>query len=230
MWIQPKQSHVKPANTDSKEYAGRPCYGELVAIVLAGLLHVVIEIGFSRSTARLYNVIVVVLFVGYLIWRCRRSQGAVRAWGMRWDNFWPALRAQLIFGAVGALALIAYGAANDSLALPNTFWLTLGLYPIWGIAQQFALQNFVARNLAGLFSSQLAIAATASVLFAAAHVPRTELVILTGVAGVFMTWIYRRIPNLWAVGIVHGILGSLAVYIVLEEDPGADILRFMVGQ
>ena len=50
-----------------------------------------------------------------------------------------------------------------------------------------------------------------------------------GVAGVFLTLIYQRFPNLWAVGIVHGILGSLAVYIVLKEDPGATIFSFIVG-
>lgn len=223
-------SPVKPPNTESHVYANRPCYPEVVAILLAGFLHVVTELGFSDSAARLYNAVVSVVFVGYLVWRGRRSEGAVRAWGMRWDNFWPALRAQLIFGAVAALALITFGMATASLVLPKSFWLTVGLYPIWGIAQQFALQSFIARNLAGLLSSPIAIAGVASALFAASHYPRIELVILTGVAGVFLTLIYRRIPNLWAVGIVHGILGSLVYHIVLKEDPGAAILRFMVGQ
>ena len=221
---------MKPPITDIQGYANRPCYPELVAILLAGMLHVVTELGFSNSMARLYNAIVSVVFAGYLVWRVRRSVGAVRAWGMRWDNFWPALRAQLIFGAIGALVLIGFGVATASLVLPKTFWLTVGLYPIWGIAQQFALQSLVARNLAGMLSSPVAIAGVASALFAAAHYPRIELVILTGIAGVFLTLIYRRIPNLWAVGIVHGILGSLAFYIVLKEDPGAAILRFVVGQ
>ena len=221
---------MKSAVADSDTYATRPCYPELVAILLAGLFHVVTELGFSDAVARVYNAIVSVVFIGYLVWRARRSRGAVRTWGMRWDNFWPALRAQLVFGAIGVLVLIGFGMATDSLALPKTFWMTLGLYPIWGIAQQFALQSLLARNLAGFLSSPVAIATVASALFAAAHYPQVELVILTGVAGVFLTLIYRRIPNLWAVGIVHGILGSLAVYIVLEMDPGAAILRFIVGQ
>ena len=146
-------------------YANRPCYPELVAILLAGFLHVVIELGFSVAAARLYNAVLSVVVVGYLVWRSRQSQSAVRAWGMRGDNFWPALRAQLIFGAVGALALIAFGVATAPLVLPKSFWLTVGLYPIWGIAQQFALQNFIARNLAGLLSSPIAIAGVASALF-----------------------------------------------------------------
>jgi len=148
---------------------------------------------------------------------------------MRYDNFMSALRAQLVFGAVGALALIGFGLATSSLLLPKTFWLTVGLYPIWGVAQQFALQGLIARNLGVMLTSPLAIAGVASALFAAVHYPRIQLVVLTGVAGVFLTLVYRRHPNLWAVGIVHGILGSLAVYIVLKEDPGAAIWRFVVG-
>ena len=217
------------AKERSDEYGNRPCYPELIAIVLVGLLHVVAELGFSDSTARLYNAIVSVLFLGYLVWRGRRSAGAMRAWGMRRDNFWAALGAQMVFGAVGALVLVAYGIATDSFTLPATFWLTLALYPVWGIAQQFALQSLVARNLTGMLSNPFALAGVASLLFAVSHYPRIELVVLAGAAGVFLTLIYRRIPNLWAVGIVHGMLGSLAEYIVIKDDSGAAILKFLGG-
>ncbi len=213
----------------SDGYAKGPCYPELIAILLVGLFHVVTELAVSGWIARLYNAIVSVAFIGYLVWRARRSKGAVRAWGMRTDNFWPALQAQMVFGAVGAVTLIGFGVVTDSLALPKTFWLTLALYPIWGIAQQFALQSLIARNVAGFLSSPLAIAVVASALFSAAHYPQIELVVLTGAAGVPLTWIYRRFPNLWAVGIVHAILGSLAVYIVLGMDPGSVILEFLTG-
>jgi membrane protease YdiL (CAAX protease family) len=211
------------------EYASRPCFGELVAIILAGLGHVLAEIRFSESIAQLYNVGISIAFVVYLIWRIRRTTGVLRVWGMRRDNFWPALRVQLTFGAVGVLVLISFGAATESLALPGTFWMTVALYPIWGVAQQFALQNLLARNIAGILSNPLGIAVAASILFGISHYPRLELVFLTLVAGVFFTLIYRRCPNLWAVGIAHGMLGSLAVYIVLKEDPGAAILDYVMG-
>lgn len=216
--------------SDSNLYANSPCYPELIAILVAGLLHVVTELALSEPAARNYNIIVSLLAVGYLVWRARRSQGALRAWGMRRDNFWPALRAQSLFGAAGALVLFAYGAAMVSPALPASFWLTLALYPVWGIAQQFALQNLIARNLTAVLPNPLAMACVASALFAVSHYPRIELVILTGLGGVFLTMIYRRRPNLWAAGIVHGILGSLAFYLVLQKDPGAAILRqFLVN-
>ena len=211
-------------------YADGPCYPELVAIVLVGVLHVATELLTSESTAMAYNAVVSVGLLGYLVWRARHSKGAVKAWGMRTDNFVPALRAQLAFGAVAGATLIGFGAYTGSLTLPMTFWLTVGLYPIWGVAQQFALQSLLVRNVKGLLSSPTAIAVVASALFAAAHFPRIELVVLTGASGLFFTLIYLRRPNLWAVGIVHGILGSLAFYVVLQEDPGAAIWGFISGR
>jgi len=95
--------------------------------------------------------------------------------------------------ALGALVLIAYGAAAGSLSLPKTFWLTLALYPAWGIVQQFALQNLIARNLAGILRSPLGLASAAELLFGASHYPRLDLVALTLAAGVFFTLIYRAV-------------------------------------
>ncbi len=215
------------SGVDSDHYANRPCYPELITILAAGFLHVLIELALSESAARNSNIVLSLLAVVYLVWRSRRSRGALRAWGMRRDNFRSALRAQLLFGAVAAVTLVAIGAVRGSLALPMSFWLTVGLYPVWGIAQQFALQNLIARNLSKLLPNPLAIACVASAFFAVSHYPRMELVALTGLGGIFLTMIYRGHPNLWAVGIVHGILGSLAFHFVLQKDPGGAILRFL---
>jgi membrane protease YdiL (CAAX protease family) len=213
----------------SDGYANRPCYPELLAIILAGLVHIIVEIGLSESIARLYNAGISVVVVGYLVWRVRRTPDVLRIWGIRRDNFWLALRAQLGFVVAGVLGLVSLGMASGSLTLPATFWVTLALYPVWGVAQQFALQNLIARNFVGVFSNPTALAVAAAVLFGISHYPRLELVVLTLISGIFFTLIYRRRPNLWAVGIAHGLLGSLAVYIVLKEDPGGAILKYVMG-
>lgn len=212
------------------EYASRPCYGELFAILFAGLAHILIELGLSGYAASAYNVAVSIAFLVYLAWRIRRTPGVLRVWGFRTDNFRAASLAQLRFLAVGVVVLIAYAVVTASPGLPRTFWLTVALYPVWGIAQQFALQNLIANNLSALISKPLGIAVAAASLFAMSHYPRLELVGLTFVAGIFFTLIYRKYPNLWAVGIAHGLLGSMAFYIVLEEDPGAVIIGFLTGR
>ena len=220
---------MQELTTNSKEYTSRPCYPELIAVILAGLLHVLLETLVSESSAIYFNGIVSIAFIAYLVWRGMRSKGVLRAWGMRRDNFWPALRAHLPFVIVSVIVVIGFGVVNNSLNLPRSFWFTIALYPIWGIAQQFALQNLIGRNLTALSSKPLVIAVVASLMFGVAHLPRLDLVALTLVAGIFLTLVYRRNPNLWAVGIVHGILGSMAFYIILKEDPGGVILRFLFG-
>ncbi len=207
-------------------YERHPSYGELTAILLAGAVHVLVEVGFSGLVATWYNVGVSVSFVVYIVWRIRHTPGVLRIWGFRGDNFVSAVRGQLWFVVVGVFVLVVYAAVAKSLVLPYTFWLTIALYPVWGVAQQFALQNLIAKNITGVFSKPVALAVGSATLFAISHYPRLELVALTFVSGVFFTLIYRKFPNLWAVGVAHGLLGSLAFYLVLQEDPGAVILRF----
>ena len=115
-------------------YADGPCYAELAAVIGAGGLHLLLELTVSEPVAWVYNAAVSVGFLGYLAWRARHAPGAPRAWGMRGDNFWPATRVQLRFGVPGALVLLGYGVAIGALPLPWSFWLTVGLYPVWGIA------------------------------------------------------------------------------------------------
>ena len=72
------------------------------------------------------------------------------------------------------------------------------------------------------------LAFVAALLFSLSHIPRLPLSALALIGGFFFTLIYQRHPNLWAVGIVHGILAGLAFYILLQEDPGARIIQFLM--
>jgi len=205
----------------------RPCYPELIAILVAGVLHVAIEKLFSFTASQYFNAAVVCGFGCYLVWRAVRTEGMLRAWGMRTDNFWPALRAQALFAVPAAVVVYGYGLWVGSAPPPKTFWLIVCLYPLWGIAQQFAVQNLIARNLRGLLVHPWSHALVTALLFSASHVPNLRLAALVLVGGVGFTLIYRRHPNLWAVGIAHGFLGALAYYLVIREDPAAAILKFL---
>ncbi len=212
---------------DKNGYMSSPSYLELIAILVAGVAHVCIELILNEETASLYNAAVSITFLVYVVWRLAHTKNAYRVWGMRLDNFGKALKAQLVFAVPAVICILGYGLAYDSLRFPATFWLTVALYPVWGIAQQFALQNLIVRNLSGVIRQAALLALVAALLFSASHYPRFPLVGLTMVAGFCLTMIYRQQPNLWAVGITHGVLGSLAVYVVLEEDPGFIILKFL---
>lgn len=210
---------------DSEGPADPPRYGELIAILLTGAGHLVLEVAWSLAAAQIFNVVVGCAFLIYVVGRIVVVEGQASAWGLRWDNFPQALVAQGTFGVLGVLALVGYGLLQGTLEIPSTFWLTLGLYPVWGLAQQFALQNLIGRNLRDLVRHPARLAFVSALLFSLAHLPRMPLVLLTLGGGFFFTLLYRRVPNLLAVGLVHGVLGALAFYIVLGEDPGAEILE-----
>ncbi len=216
-------------NPGPLDYADRPCYGELVAILAAGTIKVAIAVVFSVSVARLFTAAVALCFLIYVAWRATRTTGVLRVWGMRRDNFVEAVRLNLAFGLVAAVVLLGFGLLTGSLGLPGTVWLILILYPVPATMQQFALQNMLARNLAGLFSHPLIISLVCGLLFGMSHYPRTSLVWLTVPAGFAFTVIYQKVPNLWAVGLVHGLLGTIAVYTVLREDPGAKFFELLLG-
>lgn len=209
---------------------------ELALLILTGVGHVGLEVasdglkGAADSITRpqhVYNLCAAVGWGAYLVWRAVRKRGMLAEWGFRREGFLVALRESLLFAAVGAVPLLAFGWMKGRLPLPITFWMVLALYPLWGLAQQFALQGLITRNLRGVVPSpgwRVAIAAT---LFSAAHFPTWWLMGLTWGAGLMFTWVFERHRNVWAVGLVHGLLGSLAYYLVLGKDPGAELLGML---
>ena len=211
------------------DYETRPCYGELIAIVVAGGLHVAAEVTVSSTAARVFNVGVAIAFLFYVTWRAGSTRHMVHIWGMQFANFWPSLKFQLMFGLPAMALLVAYGIYSNSFPPPRTFWLAVILYPVWGIVQQFALQNLLVRNLRTVVRPRVARALLAAGFFGLAHVPLIPIVVLTFVGGFFLTWIYEHRPNLWAAGCVHGVLGAMAFYFVLGKDPGARLWELVFG-
>lgn len=218
---------------EKSDYAEGPCYRELVAAVLTGVGHVALEVavdglrGAAETLDRpqhFYNMAAVVLWGCYLLWRFFKVPGAGGVWGFRAEGFLRSMRDGAVFAAFAMVPLLICGKLNSRLPLPLTFWLVIAIYPVWGIAQQFALQALVTRNLRQLVPKLPFRVLAASTIFSAAHFPNYRLMILTFIAGLGFTWIYERHRNIWAIGIIHGILGAVAYYVVIGQDPGAEII------
>ena len=217
----------------------RPSMLELTLVFLTGLGHVVLELsndgmkGAADSIGRpqhIYNLSAGVVWTLYLIWRGFKVPGMRQAWGFRREGFKASLKPGIIFGVIALVPLLLYGHMHGRLPLPASFWLVLGLYPLYGIAQQFALQALITRNLRDCVPRLPLRVLTASILFSLAHFPTWWLMALTFIAGLAFTWIFEKHRNLWAIGIIHGILGSVAYYLVIGQDPGAEILGWFGSQ
>lgn len=158
-----------------------------------------------------------VLWGAYVGWRLQRQPDVPRKWGFRRDNAGAAAR--LLAPVVVPLAALMIGVGwwLGHSPLPAEAWALLG-YPLWGTVQQFFLNAMVLRNLERWLGGPPAMALAAT-LFAASHAPDWALVTLTLPAGLLFTWAYRRRPNLWVLGLAHGILGALAWSVLLGRHP-----------
>ncbi|MCP3917232.1 MAG: hypothetical protein GY711_16920 [bacterium] len=181
---------------------------ELVSVVVAGALHVTTELATSLSVSRAYNGTACVVFLGYVVWRVRQDPSVLRTWGFRTDNLRQAGWAYAAFVGIGVAAI--WGASMLLGEEQRLSASSLALYVGWGLAQQFALQNLLARNLATLVGRTWPSALLASVLFAASHIPRLELSGIACAGGVVFVVLYRRVPNLYTAGAAHGVLGWMA--------------------
>ncbi|MFH0954216.1 MAG: CPBP family glutamic-type intramembrane protease [Verrucomicrobiota bacterium] len=217
--------------TSGHPSAEAPSRLELLLAILTAVGHVGLELvalrmpeGPLRQMHMYFSAAVAVPWIGYFAWRLATRPGTASAWGLRLAGFRPAIIASAVFAAVALVPLTLVGWTSGRFPPPRTFWLVMAIYPLWGLAQQFVLQVLVTRNLRDLVPRLPARVLAAAALFCLAHFPNWTLMLLTLAGGIGFTWIYEKRRNLWAVGLVHGLLGATAYYLVLGEDPGAAIL------
>ncbi len=113
-----------------------------------------------------------------------------------------------VVGPVILAALIA-GALRGTLGLPPVGRWPAGLAwaVFWGTAQQYGLVCFFYRRLRELVPGATQARITAAALFAVFHLPNPFLAPVTFGGGVLACWLYDRAPNLWVLGLAHGLTG-----------------------
>jgi hypothetical protein len=155
-------------------------------------------------------IILIVLYVAIGIASHVRRGETAHDIGFRLDNLASAARQALIY--VGALVLVAIliGAALGTLRAPENLRRTLhlGVRLIWGTAQEYGLLAFFFLRFREIVPGKWPPMLAAASLFALFHLPNPFLTVMTLGTGVLSCWLYRRIPNLWALGIAHGVLSA----------------------
>jgi len=137
--------------------------------------------------------------------------------GFRRDNFQCCAEWLLPPVALAALVLLAAGFLLHTV---RSIRFDLGLagwalYLPWGVTQQYVLNGYFLRRLEKA-SSHKAAPILAAILFSLAHLPNWFLMAVTLAGGAICTRLYRRCPNLYVLGLVHGTIGFL-LYLVVPD-------------
>ncbi|WP_179008811.1 CPBP family intramembrane glutamic endopeptidase [Winogradskyella forsetii] len=170
--------------------------------------------------------VTILAWSAYLMYRYKKDKLVLTDWGFRTDNFLAVLKLVLPFSLVSIMSFVMIGYIQGTL---NVTWHILPLlitYPIWGTVQQFLTIALVAGNLNHIKSFKLSkplIILITAILFSVVHYPSLWLILGTFVLALFYGYIYLKAKNIYVLGIVHGWLGALFYYTVVNQDPFADI-------
>lgn len=146
--------------------------------------------------------------------------------GFRLDNLGRA--ALLVLLCIGPLIVITIGVGIGLGSLrptPGEGWPLSILSKLgWGTLQQYGLLAFFFRRLHELLRDERLAMFAAAACFAMFHLPNPFLILVTWAAGTLACWLYRRVRNIWAIGIAHGLLGvALARSLPVEITMGMRI-------
>ena len=130
---------------------------------------------------------------------------SLKSWGVRFDNLWPAFRSA---GAAIIIVLVAFRfVASQFMGVPHD---RLPLIEIIrqlsdGIWQQALFSGYLLQRwLVVVQRPWIAVVLNAAV-FAFVHLPELQLVTVAGVGGLFLGGLFVKWPNIFLVGIIHGL-------------------------
>lgn len=150
------------------------------------------------------------LFI-FLSHRARKE--TAREIGWRLDNFFHAVRVLIIPMAAGAMVLSIIGWFTGGFhgqKFHHPVWIVW--LPLWGLIQQYPLQGFFNRRAQIVFGKGWVSVALVALIFALLHLPNLWLSLATLVGGVLWAAVYQRVPNLFALGLSHGMMSAFLIW------------------
>lgn len=155
----------------------------------------------------------------YAVYLFATTRERPRDFGLRLDNLGSAAVPAGIFTLVAAATVVAWASITGKPLWRSELAIMLPLYPLYGIAQQFVFQGVFHRRVRLALGSRAAAVPVTAVVFSLVHLPDFRLAGLTLAAGLAWSWMFSARPNVWVLGLSHGILAALVYPMILGENP-----------
>ena len=182
----------------------------------------------------LHFLAILLLYFGIGIEGHWRRGERLRDIGVRADNLWPALRLVSVWIAPVGLAAIVAGLLLRSLHFPPLGEAagSVAFGVLWGSAQQYGLVCVFYRRLREAVPGCRLPIIAGGLLFGLLHIPNPFLMVVTTSLGMLACWLYEREPNLFALGLWHGLTSfafyySLPIWLTIEMKVGPQILPYL---
>lgn len=169
---------------------------------------------FAGATSLFILALLAALILGHL-----QRRESLHDVGFRLDTVGKASALLMPPAAIVIAFVVSIGDASGSARFPptSTAVVDIAKLAIFGLAQQYVLLGFFYRRLAqALPKPGLSLFATATV-FALFHLPNPFLTVVTFFAGLIATMVYRRAPNFWVNGIIHGVISYCLFFSLSPE-------------
>ena len=130
--------------------------------------------------------------------------------GFRLDNFLPCLKLGMLAFVPFILVLTFVG------LLSGRIWTILGHWQIvrhalryifWATFQQYGLQGYFHHRVMKAISNPMLSSIISGLIFMSLHFPNPVLMIFTLLGGFALSVVYSKEPNIFALGIFHGLIG-----------------------
>ncbi len=192
---------------------------EILLVVLTGLLKFVLM---DWLNLRIFYITAAILFwVGYVYFKRKKYSDIMSEWGFHRACLIKSMLVILTFELVTLVGILVYGYLNHAEFLNWHVIPVLALYPLWGLIQQFMMVGLVAGNLKKLKdmrTTNFQIVLLTSFVFAMVHYPSLPLMGYAFVMEIIFVRVYLKWPNLWTLGLYHGIISALFIFFVLGRD------------
>lgn len=178
----------------------------------------------------LYIIAAISFWTIYFVIRVSKNKELIKYWGLSISNAKETFKIVAIVGSVMLGTFVIYGIFRNNLIFHWNIVIILLLYPIWGLVQQFLMMSLFAGNLKDYqkkhFNESLIVILT-SILFSLVHYPSFPLIMATFIMAIFYSIVFLRRRNIIPLGIVHGILGGVFYYAVLNRDPWLEFIAIL---